>query len=242
MSQDGAMPKTALVLRHVHFEDLGTFGPPLEEAGYAIRYVTVGDPVFPGKDALGPDLLVILGGPIGVYEDATYPFLKAEREFIGRRLAASRPTLGICLGAQLIAAALGAPVFPSGVKEIGFAPVDLTDAGQASPLRHLDGVPVLHWHGDTYGLPQGATNLASTPLVQQQAFSIDQTILGLQFHPEAETGPGFERWLVGHANELAGAGIHVPGLRRDAERFGSKLGAAAAALLEEWLTGLWGGR
>jgi GMP synthase (glutamine-hydrolysing) len=230
------------MLRHVQFEDLGTFAAPLEEAGYANRYVTVGDLGFPGKDALDADLLVILGGPIGVCEDATYPFLKAEREFIAKRLAASRPTLGICLGAQLIAAALGAPVFSSGVKEIGFAPVDLTDAGQASPLRHLDGVPVLHWHGDNYGLSRGATNLASTPLVQQQAFLIDETILGLQFHPEAETGPGFERWLVGHANELAGAGIDVPGLRRDAERYGDRLGAAAAALLGEWLTDLRSGR
>lgn len=236
------MTKTALVLRHVDFEDLGTFRAPLEEAGYAIRYVTVGDPGFPGEDALKPDLLVILGGPIGVYEDAIYPFLKAEREFIASRLADSRPTLGICLGAQLIAAALGAPVFPSGVKEIGFAPVDLTNAGKASPLRHLDGVPVLHWHGDTYGLPQGGTNLASTPLVQQQAFSVGKTILGLQFHPEADTGLSFERWLVGHANELAGAGINMRALRRDAERFGNRLGAAGIALLEEWLAGLRGGR
>ncbi len=120
------MTKIALVLRHVQFEDLGTFGPPLEAAGYTIRYVTVGDPDFPGKDPIGPDLLVILGGPIGVYEDAIYPFLKTEREFISKRLAANCPTLGICLGAQLIAAALGAPVFSTGIKEIGFAPIDLT--------------------------------------------------------------------------------------------------------------------
>jgi GMP synthase (glutamine-hydrolysing) len=112
--------RTALVLRHIQFEDLGIFTAPLEGAGYANRYVTVGDPGFPGEDALEPDLLVIPEGPISVYEDATYPFLKAEREFIVRRLAASRSTLGICLGAQLIAAALGAPVFPSGVKEIDF--------------------------------------------------------------------------------------------------------------------------
>jgi GMP synthase (glutamine-hydrolysing) len=236
------MTRTALVLRHVLFEDLGTFGPVLNEAGYAIRYVAVGDPGFPGQDPIEPDLLVILGGPIGVYEDAIYPFLKAERAFIMKRLETKSPTLGICLGAQLIAASLGAPVFSAGVKEIGFAPVDLTDAGRASPLRHLDGVPVLHWHGDTYALPEGATNLASTSLVQQQAFSIGETILGIQFHPEAETGPGFERWLVGHAAELAGAGIDVPGLRQDAARYGKNLALAAGALLEEWLAGLQGAR
>jgi GMP synthase (glutamine-hydrolysing) len=142
----------------------------------------------------------------------------------------------------LIAASLGASVFPAGVKEIGFAPVDLTDSGRASALRHLEGVSVLHWHGDTYTLPQGATNLASTSLVQQQAFSIGETILGIQFHPEAETGLGFERWLVGHAAELAGAGIDVPGLRQDAHRYGKNLELAAGALLEEWLEGLQGAR
>ncbi|MDP8918065.1 MAG: glutamine amidotransferase [Pseudomonadota bacterium] len=236
------MTRTALVLRHVLFEDLGTFGPVLNEAGYAIRYVTVGDPGFPGQDPIEPDLLVILGGPIGVYEDAIYPFLKAERAFITKRLETKRPTLGICLGAQLIASSLGVPVFPAGVKEIGFAPIDLTEAGRASPLRHLDGVPVLHWHGDTYALPQDATNLASTTLVQQQAFSIGETILGVQFHPEAETGPEFERWLVGHAAELAGAGIDVLGLRQDAQRYGKNLELAAGALLEEWLAGLRGAR
>jgi GMP synthase (glutamine-hydrolysing) len=236
------MTRTALVLRHVHFEDLGTFGPVLNEAGYEIRYVTVGDPGFPGQDPIEPDLLIILGGPIGVYEDAIYPFLKAERAFITKRLETKRPTLGICLGAQLMAASLGAPVFRAGVKEIGFAPIDLTDAGRASPLRHLGGVPVLHWHGDTYALPQDATNLASTSFVHQQAFSISETILGVQFHPEPETGPGFERWLVGHAAELAGAGIDVPGLRRDAQRYGKDLELAAGALLEEWLTGLQGTR
>lgn len=230
--------KTALVLRHVHFEDLGTFGPPLEAAGFAVRYATVGDPDFVAGDPIEPDILVVLGGPIGVYEDAIYPFLKTEREFIARRLEASRPTLGICLGAQMIAAAMDARVYPAGVKEIGFAPISLTDAGRASFLRHLEGLPVLHWHGDTYNLPNGAKNLASTPAVEQQAFSIGNTVLGLQFHPEAETGPGFERWLVGHAAELAGAGINIPRLRQDAEAYGKGLAVAATAMIDEWLSGL----
>jgi len=232
------MEKTALIIRHVHFEDIGTFGPPLERVGYALRYTTVGDPDFLHSDPLEPDLLVILGGPIGVYEDAAYPFLVAERDFIAQRLAAMRPTLGICLGAQLIAAALGARVFPAGVKEIGFATLDLTDAGRAGPLRHLADVPVLHWHGDTYTLPEGATNLASTALVTQQAYSIGGTVLGLQFHPEADTGPGFERWLVGHAAELAGASIDIVALQHAARQHGGRLGQAAAALAEEWLSGL----
>lgn len=232
------MTKTVLVLRHVHFEDLGAFAGPLEDAGYAIRYSDVGAPDFCTGDPLAPDLLVVLGGPVGVYEDGAYPFLAVERAFIAARLAAGMPTLGVCLGAQLIAAALGAEVFPTGLKEIGFSELTLTAAGRSGPLRHLAGVPVLHWHGDTYALPPRATNLASSLLVEQQAFSLGRHVLGLQFHPEAETGDGFERWLVGHAAELAAAKIDPPTLREDARRHGPHLREAARLMLREWLADL----
>jgi GMP synthase (glutamine-hydrolysing) len=229
------MPKTVLALRHVQFEDLGVFAPALADAGFSITYRDAGDTDFLAGDPLAPDLLVVLGGPIGVYEDETYPFLKTERDFIARRLASGRPTLGLCLGAQLMAAALGSRVFPSGVKEIGFAPVTLTPAGAESPLRHLEGGPVLHWHGDTYDLPEGAIHLASTGPCAQQAFSLGPSILALQFHPEADTGPRFERWLVGHAAELAGASIGIPALRREAAQYGPSLAGRADALMREWL-------
>nr|WP_314262095.1 glutamine amidotransferase [uncultured Devosia sp.] len=230
--------KTATILRHVHFEDLGILAPILESHGYAVTYRDVGDDDFLGFDPLQPDLLIVLGGPIGVYEDQAYPFLAVERSLLATRLAEGGATLGICLGAQLIAAALGSKVFPSGVKEIGFSPLILTDEGQASPLRHLAGVPVLHWHGDTYDLPEGATHLAATPLVRQQAFAIGKAILGLQFHAEVDPRRGFERWLVGHASELASAGIAIPALRADATRNGAALARAAGLVFEEWLTGL----
>ncbi|MBO9127822.1 MULTISPECIES: glutamine amidotransferase [unclassified Rhizobium] len=231
------MTRTVLALRHVHFEDLGLFADTLMEAGYDIQYSDVGDLDFCAGDPRAPDLLVILGGPIGVYDDH-YPFLQVERAFIRARLEGGLPTLGICLGAQLIAATLGEKVFPTGLKEIGFSKLMLTDEGMASPLRHLEDVHVLHWHGDTYGLPLGAANLASSALVEQQAFSIGENLLGLQFHPEAETDQSFERWLVGHAAELGSAGIDIAALRRDAALYGPPLAAAARALLREWLAGL----
>lgn len=227
--------RKAIAVRHVHFEDLGTFATPLRAAGFDIEYRDVGDEAYLSFDPIEPDLVVVLGGPIGVYEDEAYPFVASEIAMLQARLAADRPTLGICLGAQLVARALGASVYSSATKEIGFSPLSLSAAGAASPLRHLVDVPVLHWHGDTYDLPAGTELLASTPLIAQQAFARGHTVLGLQFHPEAEAGAAFERWLVGHACELAAAGPSVPDLRADARRFGPRLEAASAAMIGEWL-------
>lgn len=232
------MPKTALALRHVHFEDLGHFRKPIEYSQYAISYSDVTDADFCRNDPSDPDLLIILGGPVGVYETEAYPFLAQEIDFIRARLHANRPTLGVCLGAQLIAAAFGSSVFPSGIKEIGFSKLQLTPAGAKGPLRHLEGVQVLHWHGDTYELPDGASNLASTDMIEQQAFALGRNILGLQFHPEAESGAAFERWLIGHAAELAAAEIDVPKLRQQGVQLNPGLCAASTSLLVDWLSTL----
>ncbi len=227
-----------LVLRHVQFEDLGAFAPVLERRCGAIAIHDVGVDDLNKRDAVEPDLLIVLGGPIGAYENGTYPFLAEETQFIAQRLAAHRPTLGICLGAQLIARAAGARVYPSGVKEIGFGPITLTDAGHASFLAPFEHDPItLHWHGDTFDLPEGATLLASTDLCVNQAFAIGKNIVGFQFHPEAR-GPGFERWLIGHAVELAAAGVDVPKLRSDAGLYGPRLARKAEAVLNLWLDGV----
>ncbi|MDM9648700.1 glutamine amidotransferase [Rhizobium sp. S163] len=232
-----SMRKTALALRHVHFEDLGSFGDALSAWGYEIRYSDVGEEPFCQGDPCASDLLIVLGGPVGVYEDA-YPFLDTEWKFIRTRLEAGLPTLGICLGAQLIASALGERVYSTGLKEIGFSPLTVTEEGHESPLVHFDGVQVLHWHGDTYTLPIGAQNLASTSVVEQQAFSIGPNVLGIQFHPEVETDGRFERWLIGHSAELAGCGIDTEGLRTDARMHGQRLKMAAHMMLQDWLTGI----
>lgn len=228
------MSKTALVIRHLAFEDLGNFEPVLVAAGYAVRYCDVGlDPLDPAEFAAA-HLLFILGGPIGACEIDKYPFLATEIRLIAQRLAAGRPICGICLGAQLMARALGARVYPGPTKEIGFAPIELTSAGRSSCLNIFADHPVLHWHGDTFDLPAGATLLASTSPCPHQAFSVGRNAIAFQFHPEAGA-VGFERWLVGHTGELAAAAISVPTLRADHERFAPQLAPLSAECLCRWL-------
>ena len=224
-----------LALTHVAFEDLGLIGPVLEAHGFRIDVVSVPLARFAALDLISPDLVVILGGPIGVYETDRYPFLVPETEAIRERLLAGSPTLGLCLGAQLMARALGAAVYPAQEKEIGFAPVRLSAAGSQSPLSALGhDVPVLHWHGDTFDLPAGALHLASTASCENQAFSIGPKILGLQFHLEVSPAD-LEAWLVGHANELAQAGLDPRDLRRAAALADAPLRRAALTTITNWL-------
>ncbi|GAP64911.1 glutamine amidotransferase [Mizugakiibacter sediminis] len=227
------MPE-AVAIRHVAFEGLGSLAPVLERRGLRVRYLEAGVDALRDADIADAALLIVLGGPIGAYEDDRYPFLRDELALIEARLRAGRPLLGICLGAQLIARALGARVYPSGVKEIGWSPLALSDAGRASPLRHLDGRAVLHWHGDTFDLPAGAQRLASTPACAQQAYALGTQVLGVQFHMEAH-GAELERWLIGHAVELAHAGIDLEALRADTRRHDAALTAASAQVLDQWL-------
>jgi len=235
------MTKTVIAIRHVHFEDLGAFDDVLRRHGYAVRYCDVGIDNVGEVDPLAPDLIVVLGGPVGVSDEPAYPFLRDELRLLERRLAAERPTLGICLGAQLMARALGAWVYPAPEKEIGWGEVQLTEAGRSGPLRHFVGAPVLHWHGDTFDLPEGAELLASTEICPNQAFSFGRQALACQFHPEI-TASGFERWLVGHAVELAAVpGISPAALRRDTERFAPLAARRGEACLSDWLAALYNG-
>ena len=231
------MPKTAVAIRHIHFEDLGAFRPVLEAAGYAIGYRDAGIDELAALRGEDIDLLVVLGAPIGANDEGSYPFLKDEIALLEQRLAARQPTLGICLGAQLMACALGARVHPGPEREIGWKPVTLADAGRASPLRHFDACPVLHWHGDNFELPAGTQRLASTHACPNQAFALGDNALAFQFHPEAD-GRDFERWLLGHAVEIAAAGLSVAALRADTARFSAEAAARGQRCLGEWLEGL----
>lgn len=229
--------KRALAIRHVAFEDLGSLGETLRRRGFEISYLEAGVDDLLGRDAAADDLVVVLGGPIGAYETENYPFLVPEIAFIERRLKVARPVICICLGAQLMARALGARVYPGAAKEIGWSPLSLTAAGAASPLRHLalERTEVLHWHGDTFDLPPGAELLASTALYRHQAFAIGSHALALQFHAEV-TAIGLERWFIGHAVEIAGvAGLTVPKLRAETARVAERLAAQGPLCFGAWL-------
>ena len=230
------MTRTAIAIRHVAFEDLGLLVPLLQSRGFTVEYREAGIDDFADPALQAADLLVVLCGPIGVYETDKYPFLAAEIATIERRLNAGRPIVGFCLGAQLMARALGTRVYPGPAKEIGFAPLTLSQAGQAGPLRHLGMEPVLHWHGDTFDLPEQGIRLASTPLCLNQGFALGPKALALQFHAEADLGH-IEAWLIGHTAELAASGIDVQTLRAEAARVKDGLHARGRAMLAEWLGG-----
>ncbi|MDR3421126.1 MAG: glutamine amidotransferase [Xanthobacteraceae bacterium] len=228
------MIKKCLAVRHVAFEDLGLLGPLVAARGYGVRYHDAGIQAFDAETLLTPDLLIVLGGPIGVYERDAYPFIADEVAAIAARLEADKPVLGICLGAQLIAAALGASVAPGPVKEIGWAPLTLTADGRTSVLAPLGATPVLHWHGDNCELPSGCARLASTPHCPVQAFARTPSQLALQFHLETEPGR-FESWLVGHTVELGKAGIDPRELRRQARTLGPATREIGQKVLAAWL-------
>jgi len=229
--------KRALIVRHTPFEGAAGFRLPIEQAGYEFHRINVSDPEFAAFDWLEPDLVVVMGGPMGVYERDAFPWIDGEVVGLAMRIAAQRPTLGVCLGSQMIAAALGARVYAGPVKEVGFAPVGLTQAGAQSPLRHVADVPVLHWHGDTFDLPPGAERLAETGNYANQAFRIGDFLLALQFHPEMGEDPRFAEWLE-NTDYIRAAGSDPRTLEADHDRLGPAAVEAGRRLLAEWLSQL----
>ncbi|MET0372554.1 MAG: glutamine amidotransferase [Sphingobium sp.] len=230
--------KQALIVRHVPREGAAGYLQPIEAAGYTIERIDVADPAFAAIDLREPDLLIMMGGPMGVYEHDIHPWIPTQIEKLSARLAADRPTMGVCLGSQMIAAALGAPVYPGGRMELGFAPVALSEAGAASALRHLADVPVLHWHSDTFDLPPGVELLASTDAYAHQAFRRGRNLLALQFHAEMGEDPRFEEWLTHFWADLDVARQCGIALRQDHDNYGPAAVAAGRSMIGEWLAGL----
>jgi GMP synthase (glutamine-hydrolysing) len=228
--------RSAVVLRHVAYEDLGLLAPILHDAGWNASYCEASTQDLGEQLIEQADLLIVLGGPIGVYETDRFPFLLKEIALLERRLANDQPTLGICLGGQLMAKALGSRVFPGPTKEIGWGRVELTSAGQASSLSPLaeTRAVVLHWHGDTFDLPDGAVRLASNAVYENQAFAYAGRAMALQFHVEVDP-QRLEEWYVGHAVELSAANVSIPDLRTATAAVAGQVRVQATRIFSKWL-------
>jgi GMP synthase (glutamine-hydrolysing) len=229
--------KTALIIRHVPYEGVAGFRDPIEAAGYEVDRIDVADERFSALDLAEPDLLIMMGGPMGVYEQEQYPWISCQLGRLARRLEANRPTLGVCFGAQMMAEAMGGKVFAGHASEVGFHPVALHPGTENGPLRHLAEVPVLHWHGDTFTLPDNVELLASSHLYDHQAFRRGNNILALQFHAEMGLDPRIEAWIEGGQAAMARAGTTEARLRADHDALGPGAVAAGQAMIAEWLAG-----
>lgn len=173
-------------LQHVPFEGLGRIVDWVKDKGHSVNCTRLYmDDAFPAIEQI--DMLIVMGGPMSVNDYDEYPWLKNEKEFIKKCIDNEIVVLGVCLGAQLIANVLGAAVSANTDKEIGWYPIKRNDS-YASSLKGLlpDAVEVLHWHGDTFELPESASLLYTSAACRNQAFVVNNTIIGLQFHLEIE--------------------------------------------------------
>jgi GMP synthase-like glutamine amidotransferase len=208
-------------LQHVPFEGLGSIESWVSEKGHNLTSTRLyaGDPL-PAPDRF--DLLVIMGGPMSIHDEAEYVWLKAEKWFIKQAIDAGKPVLGICLGAQLIAEGLGAEVYPGKEKEIGWFPITLTKEFSATELGKClpETMEVFHWHGETFSLPPGAQRIASSTACNNQGFIVDGRVIGLQFH--LETTSLSAQSLIDHSRDELIAGPYIQSesvMLENAERF-----------------------
>jgi GMP synthase (glutamine-hydrolysing) len=221
---------------HVTHEDLGSFEHVLRAHGIRPRTFLTGTCDIERLDPAEPDLVIIMGGPMGVYEANTYPHLHHEIRFAEARMALGKPILGICLGSQIMAKALGARVYKGATKEVGWNPGSVNEDGMQTPLRHLDQSQCVcaHWHGDTFDLPKGAKLLASSAMYPHQAFSYGKNALALQFHPEV-TEVKLERWYARLVCDIHEAGHTVESMREMAHRHGDRLKNQNRCFFTDWL-------
>jgi len=177
--------KNIAVIMHVPFEGLGCIEQWITKNNHSVTYIRLYEKhELPDMNAI--DWLIVMGGPMGVYDEAIYPWLSEEKTFIKQAIEAGKTVLGICLGSQLIAEVLGAKVYPNKQKEIGWFDVALSERAKTDSLfaGFEDKFPVFHWHGDTFDLPEGSKHLISSEVCKNQAFLYNDKVLGLQFHFE----------------------------------------------------------
>jgi len=232
------MPRL-LVFQHVASETAGTLDPFLRGSGFRIRYINFERTPDADPDPRRYDGLVVLGGSMNVDQDEAFPHLRTEIEVLKEALAREMPILGICLGAQLLASALGAPVHPAPVREIGWYPLQSSpSAGNDALLRHVThGQHVFQWHSYTFAVPPDAVHLASTATCANQAFRHGNTAYGLQFHPEVDRDM-IARWLSVPAYreelEAASGPDHARQVHADTHRHIGPATAAATRMFDEF--------
>ena len=193
-------------LQHVSFEGLGSIESWLVNAGYEISSTPLySSTVFPDIESI--DFLVVMGGPMSVNDEAEYPWLAQEKDFIKQAIDLGIPVLGICLGAQLIADTMGAKVFPNTVKEIGWFPITAVNSETSSTFQFPKEIDVFHWHGETFSLPEGAVQIAKSQGCENQAFQLGSHVIGLQFH--LETTPISAQALVSECRNELVAGEYI---------------------------------
>jgi GMP synthase (glutamine-hydrolysing) len=182
-------PRKACVLQHISCEPPGLFSVLLREQGVAVQTVELdaGNSLPDWRDV---DLVLAMGGPMGVNDEAAHPWLADEKRWIGSAVRAGVPFLGVCLGAQLLAASLGAAVRTGAEPEVGVLPVTLTPAGRADPVFAALGqeFPALQWHGDTFQIPAGGVHLGRSDAYAHQAFRFGEAAYAVQFHVEVTEG------------------------------------------------------
>lgn len=225
------------VFQHDSFEDLGLLADILTRQRCDFRAVHLFHGEMPTEDWDGVRALIILGGPMNVNEEERYPFLRWEKTIIRTAIQEGIALLGICVGAQLIAAAAGAAVYQGRLKEVGWYPISITPEGQVdSVLGYLPEKPtVFQWHGEGFDLPAGARRLASSPYYENQAFRIGKNVYGLQFHLEV-TAAMVERWLEEHSKDLAQVPYISPDkIKVDTQTYGPTLRYYGERFLSEFL-------
>ncbi|HJO55648.1 MAG TPA: type 1 glutamine amidotransferase, partial [Candidatus Scalindua sp.] len=177
---------TVQIIKHIDIEGPGTIGDFLDDDGIPYNVIDVFNEESLPKSLSNTSAVIVLGGPMNVYEEDKYPFLKQEDGFLKEVIAEGLPTLGFCLGAQLIAKATGALVKKNPQKEIGWFSVSVTGDGSDDPLFQgfQEEFDVCQWHGDTFDIPEEAVRLAESELCPNQAYRVGNNIYGLQFHVE----------------------------------------------------------
>jgi len=230
-----------LVLQHIACEPPGVFEDVLHERGADLHRVEL-DEGEPLPDWREFDAIVAMGGPMSVNDEATLPWLAEEKRSIGEAVRAGTPFWGVCLGVQLLAASLGARVYPGPEPEVGLLPVELTAEGKTDPVfAGLEsGLATLQWHGDTFDLPEGAVRLARSPAYENQAFRFERAY-GVQFHLEisaemAREWADLPEYVASLERTLGAAG--APAFLAAIEERAAEMRAAGRVLFERWLDGV----